>query len=692
MTRCGSPVQAANVLRDAVYGFLPSVALCLDGDLALMLERPSRHDAYCTHFIGEALVRRWLYGDAMPAGLLTGLVGALRECGTSPEALDAFDMRFPCRQKERPCDSAVDDRLRGVLDYVRTRIEGYLASSGFVAVVGPSCAGEEEAIVLPFILEPVGDYAPQRVCDWDENPIPGWSGTDVLRHLNLCAADLVLCCRCGKARAQTLCGRSFGLPVAVAALQQAGRMDAFDRFSVLTSGAFDGAGKLCRVDGLAAKRALARRLGARVFVCPAESGEAGRDDGVVALPVGLSAQECGEALERALSEHGITAPTPGRLRGRIEKLEDEVRAGAIHPEHELARIERLFSQFGELGAEAAADVDEFEMRCWMMRNALYNHAGQPAAARVAYKRAMALYGTVGGAPEKKFRARADHVVTLVDLGELDDAEAYARDLLTESERFCEAELHVRRDIAMRAHGVLGGQVLLNRALADASKDAALEAKWHLEAALRNARETGSPREIAFDLCQIGLWEALFNEETALEAIDRLREEIVALKVSEVSSLEYLRSHRLLAAYRMFLRGRAVVSDAADAPLPGERAPDWVRMLSRKYHATLLAAAGSGDEARSLFMSMAETGRRLASRSQLFLFLHAAGQLQAGEAMLAADAKFAQEALQDASEGFRRVQGAFGGVQNDSGWLARAEGLLQGLPGMELPDLRLRIRY
>ena len=690
--RCESPAQAANRRRDEVYGFLPSIALCLDGDLALMLARPSRHDAYCTHFIGEALVRRWLYGDAMPSDLLAKLDGALRECGMGPEALPAFDMRFPCQQKERPCDFAADDRLRGVLDYVRTRIGGYLDSSGFVAVVGRTCAGEEEAIILPFILKPVGDCAPQRVCDWDENPIPGWSGTDVLRHLNIPAADLVLCCRCGQERASNLCGRSFGLPVAVAALQRAGRMDAFDRFSVLTSGAMDGAGRLCRVDGLAAKRALARRLGARVFVCPAESGEAGRDDGVVALPVGLSAQECGEALERALSEHGITAPTPGRLRGRIEKLEDEVRAGAIHPEQELDRIDRLARQCEELGAGAAADAEEFKMRCWMMRNALCNHAGQPTLALKAYERAKALYERAGGAPEKKFRARADHVVSLVDLGELDDAEAYARDLLRESERFCEAELHVRRDIAMRAHGVLGGQVLLNRALADASKETALEAKRHLELALGKARETDCPREIAMDLCQIGLWEALFNEETALEAIDRLYREIEALGVSEAISLEYLRSHRLLAAYRMFLRGRAVVSEAADAPLPGDRAPDWVRMLSRKYHATLLAAAGRGDEARSIFKSMAETGRRLASQSQLFLFLHAVGQLQAGEAILAVDAKSAQETLQDAAEGFRRVQGAFGGVQNDSGWLARAEGLLEGRSAVALPDLRLRIRY
>jgi len=552
------------------------VAILADSHLATLVGCLPLDPAIRDLLLGEALVRLWLYQDRCP----DGLVRTLR---------DKFDEMFlDVIRSSRDPDNGKNgyDQVMGGYLHLWRRIKDFESADGIIPLVHQGGIGE--GVALPFCFNITGQDQ-SRIRDRGGYEVQRWQDAFTVLGEGLSkGADVVLLSEFGN-YTDIFVGASFGLPIALARERKGGEsiLGEFRALEILVSGCLR-QGRTEEVTGTEAKAALAKRLGARFAVVAIDWVD---NESSLGIQPNTPTIKALETIARFIEECGISRLTPRIVLKRITQLESDVRMGSIPANpalRKLDRYEKVLRQDDAIGPQ----FDDGRLHANLLRATLLNHAGQAEEARKIIEE-IQLSEAAACNPPAMARALAARVVALTDMGLLEAAGTQGRELLvwSESGRF-QGSAEDRVKCMMTAHGVLGGQPLLQKALADPTF--AEESRTHLETALKHADDLGASREIAFDLVQLVLWRALHDPSRAEQAYQEALERITGMDQKEVgASKEYLDAHRFLAAYRSTILGYAVRGDVVEWTLPeqGSAHSDWLRATSLKYRASVRAKTG-----------------------------------------------------------------------------------------------------
>ncbi len=688
-------------LKDQLRRDPRCAVLFLDTELTCLLASPPIDPGLSVPLIGEGLLRLWLYDQRCPTGLRDTVQHA-----AGPRLLDALDQRLS-NVRHGPVSgdtwndladdpSLVDEWARAAWSYACQRAREYRNAHGIIALVGGASAAE--AIALPFTLTG-GEETPGTIRDADGREITQWTlAVGKLTGLvNGSTFRVVLRCHDGP-RTRSLEGGSFALAVLAALQREKGIIADYDPLDVLFTGDLDAAGSLLNVSGIPAKTQLAQRLGISLFVYP---GTIQKSPDRLAIPPGTPARECIDRIARHLDALGMDSLNARQANQRIRELKNEIHEGLLPLEQAVRRLDRYESVFhGEPGSEYA---NEGMIYAAMLRGAMANHGGDPETGRGHLHRAAQL-AQQSKNPLVQMHSLGNMIVSLTDLGLLDEAENEARDLLkwvsTEFHGNTEEKIEAR----MVAAGVLGGQPLLQKALADPSL--AAESLELLGQALDNARQLQQNPEIARDASQIALWYALLDPLNAPAQIEIAQREIRACGKDGDVSEQFLCNYRFLAAYRAILGnfprnlhgGTTSVSSAdnlpdmfrcfTDWPLP--QAEDWLLGTALKCRGCLHAVAGHADGALADFeQACAKLGH---GNQVLIRFIGATAALQAADSLRLTHPAKSKDFAQQAHAVFESIKDILYGPHRDPSWIARARILAKGADPQGTDNPQLRYRY
>jgi hypothetical protein len=264
---------------------------------------------------------------------------------------------------------------------------------------------------------------------------------------------------------------------------------------------------------------------------------------------------------------------------------------------------------------ASDEIRGAELSLEVFMASLDNHEGRTDDALARLSRLATLRETDRSA--SLVSAMASQVVSLCDLGQLEEAVTFGEQML---QVVCDNYTDLSREgleLRTRAHGVLGGQGLLQLAVRHGSEEHALMGLTHL----RKAAECVDRLLEMYDIrtvdyrawkgrgaVQIALWHALWEPDSAACALQTARKSLAA---DDFSSAAHLRRAGLLAAYRSWLRTDAKPSMQflSDLEMPSVGAPHWVRATCLKYRGSLLAACGDTEAGSSDFHSAYEVLRK-----------------------------------------------------------------------------------
>ncbi|MBT3191069.1 MAG: hypothetical protein HN341_00790, partial [Verrucomicrobia bacterium] len=414
--------------------------------------------------IGEGLVRLWLYGDQCPDGLGQGLASSCPE-----RVHDLFEhhllsiRRSPFQGQWRhlgEVSESLDGTDQKIWQWTLGRVQAFHGCDGVVAVVG-GC-GEEEALAVPFVLAP-GETRVGSVHDKSGREVGNWS-RELSRFSEWVSPGgrcVVLSCDCGR-HAGTLKGGSFALAVLLAGARAVSEMGDYEPLSVMCTGSVAAGGALEQVSGVPAKRTLARRMRVDLFVSPG-AGESCGD--CLALPPGTPVERCLEFIGHRLDDLGAIDLDPRRAYERIQDLSEEIHRALVPLERASTRVERYAKVFST--TPDAPYSAEGVVLVHLLRGAIANHSGDPGKGRSCLEKAAAT-ATDQRTPLRYVDAVSHSVVSLTDLGLLDDAERTARELCRWVDNELMGSASDRLRCRMISRGVLGGQPLLQKGLLDPS--------------------------------------------------------------------------------------------------------------------------------------------------------------------------------------------------------------------------------
>lgn len=656
----GMHLRSSDDLEDAVQDSPGSLACMWDGELVKLLnERTGLPSDVITQTLGEALFRCWLY-QAMPHEELAQQLRA-----ASPE-IHAHCSRPPRGQARPP--ASLSEKDLPVWELALTRWRTFQAADGLIAIV-PAVAEPPEALAIPFRLLS-GDELPHRVCDLSDARLTQWEVVaDELAGIMSERYAIRVECHLGSLAAQFE-GGSFALPVWLSWACREGRLPKFDPHQVFATGAITD-GRIEAINGVAAKGVLAQRLGRKLFIAP---GHVDAGESMLALRPGLALRECLGAVSSALLRQGLAPATAIRLLEEVKQLSECVHNGTIL----LSIADRQLKHLKDAAMRLPV-ADRFRADCLqkidILQSAIDNHEG-----RASIHSDVKVHEIKP--PVEQVHARAREVVTLTDLGRLEEAAALGEELLSWSQSELPCDATDRQRCQMVAAGVLGGQALLARAVRgdDGCAGRSLEL---LQRALGIACALEAPGEICRDASQVALWHALLQPENAETECARALQvmEEHAFEGEDEASRAFLACHRWLGGYRNWILHRRVPRPLPDWPLPENGYFPWLLGLALKYRATLRAALGDLAGAEEDFeVSITH----LREGADLFGFLRATVQLQAAESLGAGSGNGGACAAA-ARAAFVVLAPLVEPVFTDKGWLARAEGLAQGSPVEELPD-------
>ena len=679
------------------------VGLWTDGQLLAFATKAPIDPAAGGAFVGELLLRRWLYGANCPPDLqqtaatladpaLASLaasedVVSARTHGSLPSGWGALRRDFPARE-------------RAAWEHFTRRVRAFLEADGVFPAVWRAAG---EALAVPFRLRD-SESTERRCCDVDGIALHGWSSQvgQLERHTGEADLGFTVLAAADETAAKSLAGDSFGLALLLAAARRAHLLWKFPVLSVLSTGTFTADG-FARVESLPAKSALARRLGARWFFAPTDLGyDPAGFRGIVA---GLSAAEVLDLVRRALEESGLGQPSAMEACARIDELQSDLRLGRETPTS-AERILRLCHPALDLPRPSdhlpvsPSRIEQARQQAQGIARAIDNHRGKPQPDLLLglddrWTASTANVETVAHA-----------VVNLTDTGRLATAEKLARDLLAKVKEWRYTNEDERTRCDMIAHGLLGGQPLLHAAVAAGSNpdsDLARESLAHLRQAQDLARqlvadERGEERarELCRDAAQVALWHALLHPVSADAewdaADDILRRQPAAYRGA---SSKYLLRTRFLAAYRRWrVHGHvepcAATMDRWELPdVVGDDA--WLRATALKYRAALRSVQGRATEAAEDFARGWKLLR--SAEGPLLRFIGFTILVQGGECL--------QTLAPAASDHFLRVAEAglspFRTFLPDTPyvgalWLERIERLRRKQPIVEAPDPQLFFVY
>lgn len=638
-----------------------TAALLTNRQLETLLTRHPADEILAGTIIGETLLRHWLYCRPSPpdnkifpqfpeADVYPGFLEVIRQEGNhSHLPMEKLKLYEPKDRKEE-----------AIVQHLLRRINIFLDCDGIIPLATDY---SEDAIAVPFKLTCDCDAA--SITDRTGKPLSQW--LNAVKRISSAVQEklsIELLCETGDL-ADHLDGQSIGLAVILAYLRKQAFLPDHSPLELIGTGIFEN-GRLQATGGIEGKLKLAERMCSRL-VYPGAQGE----------PLGQPAvndniKVITSKLNRLITDGEIAIElTPHGALKRLEELEKQVHRSQVDQETAQRILKQLTPFFD--GDSESSYSKEGSVRTTLLQGQMANHAGRPKAAHPYLKEAIRKARALKN-PTLYTKTTTNLIVSLVDLGQVDDAEALGQTSLEEIAHNLPGTAEAIEACRMALHGTLG-QALRTKALLSRSPletASAAESLSHLNTALDIATELEDPSEICRDQTELLLWYALLKPK-ALESVYSDTMKVLHRYASSIHSVsEYFACRaRWLAAYRLYLCEGHISADFENRELPDCRDSGlgWLAGTSQKYRGTLLAATGKKDEAREAFYDAV----RLLSQpaSPLMHFICATAALQGGE--LLED----ESLLKQAQLIFKKEQERFPGDINGAVWLKRCEDLLKG---------------
>lgn len=480
---------------------------------------------------------------------------------------------------------------------LRGRLGRFLNADGFIAL-----ATGASGCLLPFEIQHSASDQWRFVDMWGVRVVPEW--TDVAAeldgHVSLAPYQILLN---GVILAPVqLTGESFGLPVALAALFQ--DVPGFNPSKLVATGAVKD-GRLVRVSGCEMKREAAVRLGARLFVCPACELDPREGIHTLQIPCGTTLGAAKTIVEEKLREMGLLPLDAPRA---VELIRNVLAAGNVGPGNPTVSIPLIRNAVTVLSKTLSQpSLTRPEKLARHVRDArlhlssLYNHAGDPHAAKQVLEELLLSGGPAGVAPDRAFcEASARLIVSLSDEGRFSEAEDIVRNAFERAEFLSENEEDDQR-VRMELYGAVGCDLLAQQSLrlGSALAGEALQKAFEYQATnLSLARELqysqlpnfNGNQNLAKSAVRSALLPALLNPVETESRVAEVLRECADLPGWEESA-PYLARIRFLGEYRrqLFADGQpGMLSWEEELPSVMSGGGEWVRATALKYRAAIRA--------------------------------------------------------------------------------------------------------
>ena len=308
-----------------ILNVLDAIGVFTDGELQTIAAPLPVAPALNERIIGEAFVRRWLYEQRCPPAIT---VITEREDGLTEIEKQFQQYLIPIRRSQEFRENLAtaeslkfsSDRDRHIWQWITGRVRDFIDCHAIFPIV---LGGRNEAIPIPFRVR--GD-SQNKVVDRGGTNLEPW--TACLEKLNSeigvgCAVEIL--CNFGK-RAEKLSGESLILSLLLAWRRRYFDFGDFIPLAILCSGAME-AELLKGVSGIEAKRELAERLGAALFVFPG-SGSNGAHE--LAIRPSTTMDDCLKAMQMELTSRGLLHLSFEQTCRRVEEIHADI--GADHNE------------------------------------------------------------------------------------------------------------------------------------------------------------------------------------------------------------------------------------------------------------------------------------------------------------------------------------------------------------------------
>jgi len=498
---------------------------------------------------------------------------------------DFFSKLPETRTAHTPSDFKADASDPPLVHLAKARIRSFIEADGIIPVIDRA----KNAFPIPFRVQR-DPHVANSVCDSQQKPIAAWA--DAAEHLwkelggrHRVTISLPL------ANTLELEGGSFALPIALAiALRRSAQP--LQTLTVMATGAVQN-GVLSRVEGVEAKAALARKIGACLFIHPALEQPAALEMATLSIAADTPLKEVLENTRHRLEELGLDTLSPKTASELLSKIKAAVAHGECPLDEAVSTVERCVQTLQQTN-NPFLQTKIIEAK--VLLASIHNHGGRS-------DEAMAILKTLDGESETGCKVLSNLVVSLSDEGRFDEAVALGRQNLEFAKTLPERS---RSDLVLRieAAGSLGGDALLGAALRRNDPEMIAESRTHLTNVLHWSRQLADlPADkadgdqsnwTARSAARLALWTALFRPHESEQAF---AENLQFIPQDDLS-MHFLRRMRLLGKYRQLLLDPAQPPAIGDCELPAPGKPHlaWLLSTALKYRGAIRAAQGMQQEA------------------------------------------------------------------------------------------------
>lgn len=505
---------------------------------------------------------------------------------------------------------------------VKKRFDFLFSADGFIPVIGG-----DDGYLIPFALEKtsgnqsvVVDINGEEQKDWSEAlrslPEPGKKAWRVRVAVSTKVSGDGL----------DLVGRSLMLPLQMAIWRKNNKLPCFNSLSVISTGAFDGNGRLDYVDVAEKIKTVETKLKNGVLIFPT-SGKYCERDRLVELPAGHSAEEILVQIRPYLEWKFETDAVYAITRLNRLGLCAEVELSRYGRWGEAAqRLENLLSSVDRL-----ENPDEY-LAYLMLLSMAKCHAGDTSGAFMWNARARKFADGLGGYELQLARLQVDLLVMLTDNEEYDAILNNAVELESgglkklrdgQDERaYLDTEMRFCGTMGQAyAYGVLAGRTDCSSAKSREYLRRAFMAAKKLHDMGADDEEKDNRRcDMAHDANYLHLWDVFFAPDESSESFHDAERQYskIANEGGKRKNYIFLMRQRALGWYREILRTSMVDSLESKTRLDGivrectesetvyselladDNVEKWIRATISKYLGAIYAAAGNFEKALRFF--------------------------------------------------------------------------------------------
>jgi tetratricopeptide (TPR) repeat protein len=573
------------MLIDILYRFPASIPFLSEEELIHIYSNHIYIDEAAIRKIeSEILYRYWLY-KGYPTPELKKLSDPLLKEGDS-EALVKI---------ESLADLEDSKDIQSFDKELSDKIMMYLKSDGIIPVVRDKCA---YPLCFTLIKSPDNTV---KVLDLHGTVHSSWTYSLNNIHLDIFSGWTVkLNCSFPEATENTLAnfiptGTSFHLPVLLAILNKTGQIT-FQSKDVISTGSLEH-GHLCQVDCVKEKAEMSKSLGVKLFLAPEQYKPI---EWVTPLKKDSTIGSVTSQIIKLLDASHLSILDWRHAVEHMRSLRNDVHYGIVPMEsNALPRIERYEKTFrNESKTEELLDA-------LMLKSVIFCHLGKTVDSMALNKECRAI-SHKNKSFYKYFRLGIEHIVNLTDTGDYPEAEKFlSTNLKLNDIKVKIVDVLEKNDLLMRFYGTLGQLFLYGHISGYYGPALRNKSLRYFNNAAKLARDySEKPDEYCHDLNYMHLWHAINilggpEEEIAYEnSINSIS--ILSSDEAKKKNRAYLYRQKWFGAYRNYLiTGK--FPDFSRYVLPDQKnAEGWTLSTTLKYKATLLAASGNFDEAKTLF--------------------------------------------------------------------------------------------